>query len=58
MFVGDFSKCAQQPSNILHVDQRLKFASARAQLGDVLTFDLFATRAAQILQRVRHDFAL
>lgn len=56
--VGHIAKRFQQAPDVVNIDQRLKGAGARAQLGNVLALDLLAAFAAQILQRVRHDFAL
>lgn len=58
MAIGHIAKRAQQLPNIINIYQRLKGSSTRAQFGNVLALDLFASHAAQILKRVRHYFTL
>lgn len=58
MVVSNFQECRQQILKIIRADYCFEISSTRTQWGNVLSFNLFAAGAAQVLQGVRYQFPL
>lgn len=58
MFLGNTFECVQQILDLWLRNQIFKVACARAERCHIFSFNLLASNAPQVLQRVRHNFSL